>query len=253
MASIDSKQQRFEQVLRLRRAERAAPDNRDIVAVRAQLEDELGGTLSQSMAARVLGVSHTALARWIRTGDVPVVPTPSGRQAIPLSALVELHESMAQARTGGRRRLHLLEPHMIQQRERAEILDTRELVGLAEPDEDPHRRSQRRALAYHRAVARGLRRSTADDALHQVWRWRDSGRIAPEYAEQWESVLRRPVKEVRRIISEDSRFADDLRQALRSPECSVSPNVAGFCGTCSSAAGRVRARHRRGGEHRWTR
>ncbi len=51
-----------------------------------------------------------------------------------------------------------------------------------------------------------------DDALHQVWKWRDSGRINPHYAAQWESVLRRPVKEVRRIISEDSRFADDLRQ-----------------------------------------
>lgn len=212
MASVDSKRQRFEQVLRLRRAERAAPDNRDIVAVRAQLEDELGGTLSQSMAARVLGVSHTALARWIRAGDVPVVPTPSGGRGIPVPAVLALYESTTQARSDAHRRLHMLEPHMIEQRQRAETLDTRDLVDLPDPDEDPHRRSQRRALAYHRAVARRLRRSTADDALHQVWRWRDSGRINSEYAERWESILRRPVKEIRRIIGEDSRFADDLRQ-----------------------------------------
>jgi len=212
MASVEAKRQRFDQILRLRRAERAAPGNRDIVAVRAQLEDELGGTVSQSMAARILGVSHTALARWIRAGDVPVVPTPTGRQEIPVSGLIELYESIAQQRSEGRRRLHTLEPHMIRQRERAGTLNAQDLVDPPASDEDRHRRSQRRALAYHRAVARRLRRSTVDDALHQIWKWRDSGRINPYYAEQWESVLRGPVKEVRRIISEDSRFADDLRQ-----------------------------------------
>jgi hypothetical protein len=52
----------------------------------------------------------------------------------------------------------------------------------------------------------------ADDALHRVWRWRDQGKLDPRYAEQWEEVLRRPVKDVRRAISEDTAFARDLRQ-----------------------------------------
>lgn len=212
MASVESTQQRFGQVLRLRRAEREAPGNRDIVAVRTELENELGGTLSPSMAARLLGVSHTALSRWIRAGDVPVVPTPEGRKAIPVPVVSDLYEAITEERAEGRRTRHLLEPYMREQRRRAEQLDTSELVPPPEPDEDPHRRSQRRALAYHRVVARQLRRSMLDDALHRIWSWRDTGRIHPDYAEQWESVLRRPVSEVRRIISEDSRFADDLRQ-----------------------------------------
>jgi hypothetical protein len=212
MPYAEATRQRFDQVLRLRRAERATPGNRDLISVRAELEDELGATVSPNMAARILGVSHTALANWIRAGDIPVVPTPSGRQGVPVPALIDLYESVARERATGRRRLHVLEPHMVEQRQRAEQLDAGALVEPGGPDEDPHRRAQRRALAYHRAVARRLRKPMVDDALHQLWKWRDAGHIDPHYAEQWESVLRSPVREVARIISEDSRLADDLRQ-----------------------------------------
>jgi hypothetical protein len=194
------------------------------VSVRAELEDELGGTVSPNMAARILGVSHTALANWIRAGDVPVVPTPAGRRGVPVPALIELYESVSQERAAGRRRLHVLEPHMVEQRQRAEQLDAGALVEPASPSDDPHRRAQRRALAYHRAVAQRLRKPMVDDALHQLWKWRDAGRIDPHYAERWESVLQQPVREVARLISEDSRSADDLRQnspfagALSEPE-----------------------------------
>jgi hypothetical protein len=212
VSSVESKRRLFDQVLRLRRAERSAPGNQDIVAVRSELEDELGGVVTPSLAAQILGVSHTALARWIRAGDVPVVPSPNGRNAVPVGALVDLYEAINRERAEGRRRRHTLEPVMVAHRKRADDLDPAKLAPLPEPDEDPHRRSQRRALAYHRALARRLRRPMIDDALHQVWRWRDSGRINPHYAAEWESVLRQPVRDVRRIISEDSREADDLRQ-----------------------------------------
>jgi hypothetical protein len=224
MSSVEAKQRTFEQVLRLRRAERAVPGNQDIVAVRSQLEDELGGAVTPAMAARILGVSHTALGRWIRAGDVPVVPSRSGRMLVPVDALVDLYEAIARERAEGRRRRHTLEPVMVEQRRLADDLDPGTLVPDAKPGEDRHRRAQRRALAYHRALARRLRRPMVDDALHQIWRWRDSGRIDPHYAARWEAVLRRPVRDVRRAISEDSREADDLRQnspfagMLREPE-----------------------------------
>jgi hypothetical protein len=49
------------------------PGNRDIVAVRTALEKELGETVSNRLAASLLGVSHTALARWIKAGDLATV------------------------------------------------------------------------------------------------------------------------------------------------------------------------------------
>ena len=51
-----------------------------------------------------------------------------------------------------------------------------------------------------------------DDALHQVWKWRDQGKVDDRYADEWEKVLRKPVADVRRIISEDTPYARDLRQ-----------------------------------------
>jgi hypothetical protein len=70
---VDRKQALFENIVRLRRAGREAPGSRDIASVRAALELELGETVSRRLAARVLGVSHTALDRWIKSGDLPVV------------------------------------------------------------------------------------------------------------------------------------------------------------------------------------
>jgi hypothetical protein len=42
--------------------------------------------------------------------------------------------------------------------------------------------------------------------------WLDQGKIDPRYAQQWDEVLRRPVTEVRRAISEDTPQMRDLRQ-----------------------------------------
>ena len=41
-----------------------------------------------------------------------------------------------------------------------------------------------------------------DEALRLLWKWRQQGRIDERYAEQWERVLRRPLRDVRRIIGE---------------------------------------------------
>jgi hypothetical protein len=207
--SAERKRHLIEQIIRLRRAEREAPTVRDIVAVRAALENELGPTVSQRVAATLLGVSHTALRRWVKAGDLPLVPTTSGRQEVPVSALLDLHERVTAAREAGRR--HALEAPLSAGRERARTLRADELVADVD-DADGHDRARRRSLAYHRALARRLRRQMVDDARHVVWKWRDQGRIDERYADQWEEVLTRPVSEVRRIISEDSSAGDDLRQ-----------------------------------------
>jgi|SRR5680860_12045 len=211
MGAAARKRALFESVERLWRVERELPPNRDLVAVRASLEEELGEAVSRRLAATLLGVSRPALDRWIDAGDLPLVPMPSGRRGVSVATLLELRESVAAERRAGRRRLHVLEPAMTRGRERAAALD---VGGLLSPASDVagHDRATRRSLAYHRALARSLRQPMIDDALRQVWKWRLQGRIDPRYADRWERLLRGPVAEVRKAISEDSQAAGDLRQ-----------------------------------------
>ena len=77
---------------------------------------------------------------------------------------------------------------------------------------DQHRKAQLRALAYHREVARRLRRPMVDDARHRIWAWQQQGRIDPKYATEWERLLELPLPEIRRTIAEDSARSVDLRQ-----------------------------------------
>ena len=210
MGIVDRKRRLFEAIIRLRRAERNGAPDRDVVAVRSMLEEDLGETMSRRMAARLLGVDHKALERWIRAGDLPVVHTAGGRSEVPVADVVELYENVSATRAEGRRTRHHLEPSLTAGRRRAERLRPAELV---EPgDGDGHDRAERRSLAYHRALARRLRRPMVDDALRLLWKWRDQGRIDERYAEQWEQLLRRPVADVRRGISEDTERARDMRQ-----------------------------------------
>ncbi|MGH2969777.1 MAG: hypothetical protein ACRDK0_12045 [Solirubrobacteraceae bacterium] len=211
MSALDRKRELFNNIVRLRRAAREVPDNRDIIMVRSALERELGETVSLRLAASLLGVSHTALRRWIRAGDLPTVFSRSGRDEVPVSALVELYEAVQRERRPGGRRSHVLEPIMSEGRARAERLRAHELVP-GDDDGNGHDRAERRSLAYHRALGRRLRRPMVDHARQTLWQWRDAGTIDPLYADQWEEVLRKPVAEVRRMIGEDSQTGRDLRQ-----------------------------------------
>jgi hypothetical protein len=201
----------FEQIVRLRRAERASPDSRDVVAVRVELEKELGPTLTPALTASLLDVSHTALRRWINRGDIPVVTTPRGRREVPVGALVDLYESVHEERRSGRRRRHTIEPAMRAARERADSFQPRDLVEWATV-RDPHRLAQLRTLAYHRALARRLDPSTVNDARHTLWEWRHKGTIDPRWADEWESILERPLSEIRHVLASDEPHAADLRQ-----------------------------------------
>jgi hypothetical protein len=165
------------------------------------------------MASRLLGLSHTAVNKWVKTGDLPVVISERGRKEIPISALVDVYESVSRERERGHRRQHTLEPLMTRQRRRAAQLDPKQLVSLESPDERAgHRRAELRSLAYHRTLARRLRRVDVRDAQNLLWQWMRAGRIDPRYAEEWEKVLSQPLGEIRDIISADTQHARDLRQ-----------------------------------------
>jgi hypothetical protein len=209
MGVVDRKQELFEHIVRLRRVGREMPGNDDISAVRLSLERELGETVSRRMAARVLGVSHTALRRWITSGDLPVVLSAAGRVEIPVPALIDLRESVDADRVDGPRR-YALAPTMSRNRTAAERL---RIDDLKSPEHrGGHGRACARSLAYHRVVARRLRRPMVDEARHVLYRWREQGRIDPRYADRWDDVLNRSVPAIRRALVEESSEADDLRQ-----------------------------------------
>jgi hypothetical protein len=201
----------LENIARLRRAERESP-SADVAAVREDLEAQLGGAVSRSLSAKLLGVSHTALNNWIATGDVPVVISERGRREVPIPALLELRDRVEEERSAGRRRLHTLEPVMVEARRRAERMRPRALIADSRRRSGPHRAPELRSLAYHRAIAPRLRRPMVDEAQRKLERWREEGKVDPRYARAWEEVFALPMPELRKAITADDERGRDLRQ-----------------------------------------
>lgn len=201
----------LENIARLRRAEKKAA-SADIAAVREDLESQLGGTVSRSLSASLLGVSHTALNNWIAAGDVPVVISERGRKEVPIPTLLELRDQVAEERRSGSRRLHMLEPIMVEARDRAERMRPRAAVSSSLRRSDPHRSAELRSLAYHRAIAPRLRRPTIDEAQRKLRRWKEDGRVDPRHAGAWEEVFAMPMSEIRKAITADDERGRDLRQ-----------------------------------------
>lgn len=209
MGIVDRKQGLFEDIVRLRRVGRELPGNADVSAVRRALESELGETVSRRLAARMLGVSHTALDRWIKAGDLPLVYSAQGRVEVPVPALLDLYESVEADRAGSDRR-HVLAPTMVRRRDAAQSLDLR--FFQQDTERSGHERASARSLAYHRAAARRLRKPMVDEARHVLFRWRAQRRIDERYAERWEQLLSQPLPEIRRALVDESEDYDDLRQ-----------------------------------------
>jgi DNA-binding transcriptional regulator YdaS (Cro superfamily) len=200
----------FQNIARLKRAERTTRSS-DVALVREDLEAQLGGTVSRSLAASLLGVSHTALNNWIAAGDVPVVVSERGRREIPVPMLLDMYERVAQERESGRRRLHTLEPVMIDARRRAERMRPRPSIG-GESSPNRHRTAELRSLAYHRALAPRLRRPTIAEAQRKLLRWEGEGKIDPRHARAWERVFEMSMAEIRKVIVADDQLGRDLRQ-----------------------------------------
>jgi hypothetical protein len=214
VSAIAEKELLVRDVVRLRRAERISPARDEIAAVRSDLERVVGPTVTRAMAARLLGVSQTALDRWIALGDVPVVVGRGGRREVPLQALVELVEARDQSERSGRD-AHPLAHVMGERRARAHGPDIESVVrDLPRASaERGHRKAELRGLAYHRVVARRLDRMIVQTAHDRLRRWRAEGRIDPRYAREWEHVLAETPTRIAQLIAEDSPRMRDLRQS----------------------------------------
>jgi hypothetical protein len=208
VAMLERRRELLENILRLRGALRRSPNEHELAKVRLSLERELGETVSLRLAGRLLGVSHTALQRWIKGGDLPVVFTESGKEQVPVQALLTLYEAMHSDNEGQRPR-YALTPTMTRQRQAAEQIRIPPTPGGFQQGHD---RARARSLAYHRALAKRLTRPMVQEARHTLLRWREQGRIDPRYAEQWERLLDRPIPEIRRALVSEDQLSDDLRQ-----------------------------------------
>jgi hypothetical protein len=211
--TVEQRRKTLDRVARLRDAEDRGGDA-GVGEVREELEADLGGTVSRNLAADFVGVSHTALNRWIDSGDVAVVPTASGRREIPIPIVCELHRRILREQESGQRRLHTLEPVMAESRRRAEQLelDPSLRAELQTGTVDRHRLADLRSLAYHQAVAPRLSRTTVGRARIKIDRWEHEGRIDPRHAADWRTLLNLPLKEVRAAISTDDECGHNLRQ-----------------------------------------
>jgi hypothetical protein len=211
--SVDERRKALERIVRLREAEehRTSPS---VSWVREELEADLGGTVSRALAADFLGVSHTALNRWIASGDVPAIITATGRTEVPIPVLSELRARVEREGESGRRRLHKLEPAMVESRKRAERLrpDPSLLTELESGETDRHRLTELRSLAYHRTLAPRLRRPMIDRARAKLDHWEREDRIDPGHAAVWRELLGRPLDEIRAAIGADDPAGRDLRQ-----------------------------------------
>ena len=105
---------------------------------------------------------------------------------------------------------YVIAPSVQRQRRDAQRMNIGELGRPA--SDDPHDRARARSLAYHRAIARRLRRPMVEEARHVLYRWKAQRRIDPRYAEQWEQVLNSPMREIRNALIDESPVGDDLRQ-----------------------------------------
>lgn len=211
MSSVDRKLRRLENIASLRRAQRRIPSDEDLASVRTDLEEELGETVSQRLAASLLGVSHTALRRWVESGDLPLVIDRNGRRQISVSALLDLYERVRDQRARGSRTRHFLEPTIVEGRRRARQLNIEDLVS-DEPAARGHRPAERRSLAYHRALAKRLNRQLVNEARYRVWKWGELGKVDPHYVGEWKRILGSSLDDIRHAIGEDSPRGRDLRQ-----------------------------------------
>lgn len=168
---------------------------------------QLGGTVSRASAARLLGVSHTALNNWVASGDVPVVFSKQGRKEVPIPPLLDLEEQVGKQRSSGRRTLHTLEPMMVDARRRAE-----RMRPTRTSSSDPHRTPELRSLAYHRTLAPRLRRPMIEEAQRRLRRWEREGKVDRRHVQAWEEVFALPMADIRKAITADTEQGRDLRQ-----------------------------------------
>lgn len=199
-------------LLRLRRIERVVdpPARDDVREVGDYLRARIGSTVRPGEAARLLGISHPSLSRWLDSGEIATVLTPGGRREIPLSELVDLLEELDQLDESAREGRPLGRLLRTRARRAEESIDLDRL--LPRRRDRGHRLAELQALAYHRLVAERLDDDLVAEASRRVERWRASGRIHPSWADAWDAILAKPIPAIAKAIGADTKRSRELWQ-----------------------------------------
>lgn len=212
MAGVAETARLVDSIVRLRRAGHVPAAAEDVAPVRRDLESQLGPTLSRSRASRILGVSQTALDRWVAAGQIPIVVTPRGRREVPRQVAIELKESIERLKRSGITR-HPLSAALAERRDAAgKVAAARDSTGHRRRTPLGHETAERRSLAYHEAVARRLDDQLIAEARERIDRLTGGGHLHPRYAHRWREILALPVERVIEAITADDQEARDLRQ-----------------------------------------
>jgi hypothetical protein len=76
-----------------------------------------------------------------------------------------------------------------------------------------HRTAEQRSLAFHRQIARRLDQRMIASARQRVNKWlREKGPVPAIWAEMWETLLTRPLPEIKRLLGQNSDQMRELRQ-----------------------------------------
>lgn len=197
-------------IIRLRRVARdSEATRRDVEPVVSYLEEIVGPTLNRAETARLLGISHTALDRWIEKGDISVVLTPTGRREVPLSQVVDLVD---QLNVDDRRSSHRLAEVIRDRRREADAIPEEAFLPPRRSRPRTHKSPELHSLAYHRLVARRLDQRLVSDARKRLTQWKRSGRIDPRWADAWEQILAMSTAQIAKTISADTERGRALRQ-----------------------------------------
>lgn len=198
--------------MHLHRAKRLAGEDvrAELAPVSDFLERLTGRTISRAETARLLGISQTALNRWIERGEIPSVVTPEGRRQVPVSDLIDLWDDVERARSSNAKR-----PVAAAIRERNRRAEkTVDVDRLIPPRRHrSHRTAELQGLAYHRLVAERLDEAVVEQARSRLARSRDEGRIDPRWADEWERLLALPLPRIAKAISADTPNGRELRQS----------------------------------------
>lgn len=199
-------------LIRIARAESVLPPNRDIATVRARIERELGGTVSQRQASEVLGVSQPGLRRWIESGDIPLVVRVDGTRAVPVSEVVGLALELDDARQRIGDLRYPLESVMADRMADAKRLTAHVHILAAPIKADPNENQSSFARLYNAVVASRLDAALVGEARQRLWRLHAGGHIDDSYVARWEHLLERPSDEIAEAITSSSDVGGDLRQ-----------------------------------------
>jgi hypothetical protein len=185
----ERKERAFNNLLRMRRIKQLLPSNFDVEQVIADLEIELGETVSQRVAAKLLGIKLPELTKQINSKSIKTIDSSKGAALIEATQLIELVEG-----------------------ERAAAPRVDDDDSMTQTERDVRQISEMRALAFHRALARGLDKTKIGDALRIVAQMRVDGDLDDEQAADWERILDLPLDDVRSAMTEYSEAGNQRRQ-----------------------------------------